>query len=350
MPTLFPQYFEKMPIHPSLVWSISQCSEFKGLQDLWRKTKPELISEMRKSAMVQSVESSNRIEGVEIEKSRMRPLVLGRARAQNRSEEEIVGYRKALVWIYENYQKETLTPKVIQKIHLLAQGGMISDAGEWKSKDNEIIEFNDRGDRRVRFRCTTAKETPKAIADLCSNYQAMMEKPQAPDLLVVGCFVFDFLCIHPFRDGNGRVSRLLTLLCLLQCGYFVGRFISLERLIEDSKERYYETLGLSSQSWHESRHDMFPWLSFFMNHLRTAYQELRDRVELSQSYEDTKSELIRGLISEMQDTFAISDILKIQPGLDREIVKKNLQKMKEKKEIRLLGSGRGARWKKIKSR
>lgn len=337
------KYIESLRLHPSIGWALAQIGEARGLQEVWRRTKPELISSLRDSALVQSAESSNRIEGVEVDKPRLVPLVLGSAKPKDRPEEEIVGYRNALKWIHSSYKNITLNPATIQKLHKLSQGGLISDAGKWKSKDNEIIEFSQYGDRKVRFKCLSAKETPRAIADLCDSYNIVIEKQTLPDLVAISNLILDFLCIHPFRDGNGRVSRLLTLLCLYQQGYEVGRYISLERIIENTKEDYYRVLAESSVDWHSSNHDLFPWMAYFLGHLRVGYQELKERVDIQSS--DSKTGLIRAIISEMTEPFSVADIVKLQPALDREIIKKTLAQLKKGKKIKLIGKGRGAKWK-----
>ncbi len=337
------KYVSHLSLHPSIGWYLSQIAEARGLQEVWRRTKPEIVSKLQESALIQSSESSNRIEGVEVESKRLIPLVLGTTKPKDRSEEEIVGYRKALEWIHTNFKKIEIDSESIKKIHKLAQGGLINDAGKWKQRDNEIVEFSKDGERLTRFKCTPAKETPEAIKKLCANYRALQEKQTLPELLTVSNFILDFLCIHPFRDGNGRVSRLLTLLCLYQCGYEAGRYISLERIIETTKSDYYRTLGESSEGWHSSSHDLFPWWSYFLGHIKSAYQELKDRVELQSG--DSKTALIRGIISEMTESFSVSDITKLQPNLDREIIKKTLAQLKKEKAIKLIGKGRGARWK-----
>ncbi len=342
MSSFKPKYLAQLTLHPSIGWSLAQIAEARGLQEVWRRTKPEVTARLRESALIQSAESSNRIEGVEVERKRLAPLVLGSARPKDRSEEEIVGYRKALQWIHSSHSKIEVSPDSIQKLHLFAQGGLVGDAGQRKSRDNEIIEFSQAGERMVRFKCTPARETAKAIARLCQAYQDAQENRALPDLLLVANLTLDFLCIHPFRDGNGRVSRLLTLLCLYQWGYEVGRYISLERVIESTKEDYYRTLGQSSMGWHSSSHELLPWWSYFLGHIKTAYQELKDRVEIAS--EDSKTSLVKGLVSEVSGDFSISDILKLQPSLDREIVKKTLGKLRKEGSIVLIGKGRGAKW------
>jgi Fic family protein len=312
---------------------------------MWSKLRPELILQLKESAIIHSAESSNRMEGVEIEKSRLKPLLMGNSKPRDRSEEEVLGYRKALDYIHK--QKFEINPDFIKRLHKIAQGGLIGDAGEWKMKDNEIIEFTNTGERKIRFICTSAKETPDAIKNLCSEFNNRIISNAWPDLLIISNFIFDFLCIHPFRDGNGRISRLLTLACLLKSKYEVGKFISLEKTIEDSKEDYYEALHKSSQQWHLEKHDLFPWWSFFLSHIKSAYQELKDRVELT-PMTDTKTNHIRQLIAEQTGDFKIQDILNLAPSLDREIVKKTLTLLKKEGVIKKIGNGRGSHWKKMK--
>jgi Fic family protein len=337
-------YIKKIQIHPSIVWSTNLIAEAKGQQSLWQKTRPDIIQKLQESALVQSAESSNRIEGVEVDKKRLVPLVLGLSKPLDRSEEEIVGYRKALNWIHKNYGNLDIDSKTILKLHKICQGGMISNAGQFKSKDNEIIEFSQFGDRRVRFRCVTAERTPEAIRNLCQRFLDIEEKKHFPEILNVANFIFDFLCIHPFRDGNGRVSRLLTLLCLYKINYHIGRYISLEKIIEQSKTEYYEALAESSKDWHTSRHNLFPWWSFFLSHIKEGYQDLKTRVELS-TEGDSISSLLKQQIASMDDGFKISDILNLNPAVDREIVKKVLVSLKKEKIIKIIGSGKASRWK-----
>jgi Fic family protein len=342
MSSFKPSYLKELTLPPSVGWSLAKLGEGRGLQVGWQKSKPETIAQLRESALIQSVESSNRIEGVEVEKKRLIPLVMGSASPKDRPEEEIVGYRKALTWIHKQHQIIKITPATIKKLHKLAQGGLVGDAGRWKTNDNEIVEFSKTGDRRIRFKCTSAKDTPKAIEQLCLSYKMIQEQTILPELLTVANFILDFLCIHPFRDGNGRISRLLTLLCLYQNDYQIGRYMSLERIIENTKEDYYRALADSSFGWHSSKHDLLPWWSYFLSHLRSAYGELKERVDTQNG--DSKTSLIRSLINETSEPFSVLDLMKLQPSLDREIIKKVLSQLKKEKAIKLIGKGRGARW------
>jgi len=203
---------------------------------------------------VQSAESSNRIEGVTVEPARLRPLVLGGARPRDRSEQEVRGYRRALDLVHGKWQQLWIDASTVRRLHALAQDGS-GDAGTWKASDNEIVELQPGKPPVIRFRPVSAKQTPKAMEELSLAYRAAVEQAVVPPLVAVAALILDFLCIHPFRDGNGRVSRLLTLLALYQHEHLVGRYVSTERLVEDAKAEYYEALRRSSERWHDGEHD-----------------------------------------------------------------------------------------------
>jgi Fic family protein len=327
-------------------WLLASCMEARGKQDLWTKQKPEVLKALRDQAIVQSVESSNRIEGVTVDARRLRPLVLGSARPQDRPEEEIAGYRKALDWIFTSRRPIEVSPKTILRLHSLARGGMSGDAGKWKSKDNEIIEIRPDGERVVRFIPTSAKETPGAVENLCREYLEAAERKSLPQLLLIGAFVLDFLCIHPFRDGNGRVSRLLTTLLLEKDGFVVARFISLERLIEENREGYYQSLHQSSQGWHDSSNDIVPWWSFFLFIISRAYREFAEAVE-SREAGPGKTELVREVVMGMEGDFSLAEIRARLPSLSEQLIRKVFQQLKAEGRLRLTGHGRSARWEKV---
>ncbi|MBI4536783.1 MAG: Fic family protein [candidate division NC10 bacterium] len=211
----------------NVTWLLGSVMECKGRQELFERQRPEVLRTLREIALIESTESSNRIEGVTIDRARLRPLVIGRARPRDRSEEEIVGYRNALNWIHTRHSQARIEPATLQHLRELAQAGG-GDAGQWKRQENEIIEIDAVGNRRIRFRPVPAAEAPKAIEDLCVAYRHTIDQSLLPPLLATASLVLDFLCIHPFRDGNGRVSRLLTLLTLYDHGYAVGPYVSLE--------------------------------------------------------------------------------------------------------------------------
>jgi Fic family protein len=337
------------PVPQSTVWLLTACMEAKGKQDLWTRQKPEVLAVLREQAIIQSAESSNRIEGVTIPADRLRPVVLGKSKPRDRSEEEIAGYRKALDWIFSRKRPVRIEPRVILHLHALAHGGTSGDAGRWKGRDNEIIEIQPNGERRVRFKATPAKETPAAIASLCAVYSEAIETWQTPALLVAATFVFDFLCIHPFRDGNGRVSRLLTTLLLGQQGFAVGRYISLERLIEESKQDYYRILAECSRGWHQGTNEIAPWWNYFLGTLSQAYAAFSQQVE-SASSRLAKGDLVRKTIQGQVGPFTLADLAGQMPAVSVQLIKKILAEMKKAGHVRLVGRGRGAYWENLQPR
>jgi Fic family protein len=343
MLTLDPRKLARTTVPVATTWLLGACMEARGKQDLWLRRKPEVLDVLREQAIIQSVESSNRIEGVTVPADRLRPLVIGRARPRDCSEEELAGYRAAVDWIFSRKRAVLVTPALLQRLHTLAQGGSSGDAGEWKKRDNEIIEISPRGDPSVRFVPTSARETPKTVDLLCRNYRAACDDERIPPLLVIATFVFDFLCIHPFRDGNGRVSRLATSLLLHSHRFEVARYISLERLVEDSREEYYRVLKESSEGWHEGRNEIVPWWNYQLGLLRNAYRELERRVE-SVEARPAKSELVRQTVLAQVEQFTLADIAAQLPVASPQLVKKVLSEMKKAGKVRLVGRGRGARW------
>jgi Fic family protein len=324
-------------------WLLGECMQARGRQELWMRQRPEVLQALREQAVVQSVESSNRIEGVSIAADRLRPVVLGKARPRDRSEEELAGYHKALDWIFSRKRAVAFGPEVVLKLHALAQGGMSGDAGCWKSKDNEIIEILPNNERRVRFVPTSAAETPRAMLKLCEAYQLAHENMQIPALLIIATCIFDLLCIHPFRDGNGRVSRLVTSLLLVQDGFDVCRYISLERVIEQRKHEYYQVLEKCSQRWHAGDNDITAWWNFFLSVLRSAYGEFAQKVEGAASAAP-KGDMVRRMIKEQVGPFALSEIAAQIPGVSLPLVKRILATMKKEGALAVSGRGRGAVW------
>lgn len=339
-----PKFFKSISLPLGTSWLLGECMEARGKQQLWEQRKPEVLSALKDLAMIQSVESSNRIEGVEIQQQRLKPLVLGNARPRSRPEEEISGYRHALELIHSKHIDLEIIPKTITRFHDLAQEGA-GDAGLWKTKNNEIIEFDLKGQRNIRFIPVDANQTPQYMKQLCLSYRDEIKNAHLPSLIVCALFILDFLCIHPFRDGNGRVSRLLTLLLLYQQDIHVGKYISLERIIEENKGDYYEALRKSSKNWHKKEHDPLPWINFFLSTLREAYKELAKKVEADLRSGSGKGEIVEKTILNQPATFTLRDIQLQCPNVSSPMIKKILNDLKKSKKITLMGRGRGARWK-----
>ncbi|HEX6903158.1 MAG TPA: Fic family protein [Thermoanaerobaculia bacterium] len=338
-------YLASLSLPIPSVWLLTDIAEAKGRQDLYTRQAPQLLDALREAALVQSVESSNRIEGVTVAPERLRPLVLEDARPRDRSEEEIRGYRRALDLIHSRARDLEITPTLLQTLHATIQEGS-GDAGQWKRVDNEIVELRPGGPPTVRFRPVDVAGTPQAVEDLCLAYRHTTGQNLAPPLVAVATLVFDFLCIHPFRDGNGRISRLLTLLGLYQHGFEVGRYISLERLVEESRTDYYDVLKASSQGWHESRHDLLPWLNDFLAVLKRAYREFESRVGQVRSPRGAKSALVQAAIEAFPGPFTLSDVERAAPGVSRDMIRQVFRRLQGEGIIECLGKGPGTRWRK----
>jgi Fic family protein len=347
MLTLDPSRLAKLTIPVGTGWLLGACMEARGKQALWIGQKPEVLEVLREQAIIQSAESSDRIEGITVAANRLRPLVIGRARPRDRSEEELAGYRAALDWTFSRKNRVAVTPDVILRLHALAQGGSSADAGEWKRSDNEIVEILPSGEPRLRFAPVSAKKTPAAMEMLCRRYRAAGDEERLRPLLIVATFVLDLLCVHPFRDGNERVSRLSTSLLLQSHGFQVARYISLERLIEESKEEYYRVLKLCSEGWHEGKNQIVPWWNYFLSMLRSGYKEFERQVESIEA-RPAKSDLVRQTALAQLEPFTLADLAAQLPVASPQLIKKVLAEMKRAGRVRLAGRGRGARWELIR--
>jgi Fic family protein len=324
-------------------WLLADLGEHKGVQRLYARQSPQVLRTLREHALIQSAESSNRIEGVTVAKDRLAPLVLGNTRPRDRNEEEVRGYREALNLIHSNWKRLEISAATIRQLHATIHAGT-ADAGEWKRRDNDIIELRPAAEPVVRFRTLPAEETDAAINELCQSYEHLLSQAKAAPLVCVAAFVLDFLCIHPFRDGNGRTGRLLSLLTLYHQGYEVGRYISLERLIEDSKEDYYETLQRSSNHWHEGQHDLKPWTNYFLGIVRHASLEFEKQVNALKTAPGAKSKLVRESIAAQLGPFTLASLEQACPGVSRDTIRQVLRELQSLNMVECLGRGPGAQW------
>jgi Fic family protein len=276
MMTFRANHLNKTKLPPGTVWLLEKLAESQQKQTLYEKQSRSVLKSLEEIALVEGTESSTRIDGVTVEPERLRRLVLNGACPRERSEEEIIGYRNALSWIHANHGNGSIEPETLRHLHALAQEGTVGDAGIWKESQNEIVELDPEGRLEVRFQPLEPALVPAAVEELCLAYSRSIDQSKITSLVAVACLVFDFLCIHPFREANGRVSRLLTLLALYHHGHNVGRYISLERIVEQNKESYYEALQTSSVGWHEGSHDIMPWVQYFLSTIHAAYCEFEE--------------------------------------------------------------------------
>lgn len=325
--------------------TLRAVGESRGRQDLFTRQTPEALRTLRQAAIIESAECSNRLEGITASHGRIKSLVLQSVTPRNRSEQEIAGYRDALNLIHTSAQEMVFTANLVLQLHSMLSRYLPQTGGRWKMADNEIVERDASGQVvRVRFRPVSAVATPQAMEDLCSGCTAASRESLHDPLVVVPLAILDFLCIHPFTDGNGRIARLLTLLLLYRQGYEVGRYISLERIIEESKETYYETLEASSQGWHACQHDVAPWLNYFWGMLLRAYGEFEERVGTLAKGRGSKTEQVRRAVGRRAAPFAISDIEAECPGVSRDMIRLILRQLRDEGAIVSRSRGRGAKW------
>jgi Fic family protein len=318
--------------------------QFRGRQDLFARQAPEALEVLKAAAVIESAESSNRIEGVTAPRERIEALMLKPTAPRDRSEEEIAGYRDALNLIHESAPEMAFSTNVVLQLHGMLYRYQAGVGGRWKMAPNEIIERNPDGTvRRVRFRPVSPVATPVAMEQLQAGYARALDAQREP-LLLIPLAILDFLCIHPFADGNGRMARLLTLQLLYHAGYEVGRYISLERVVEESKETYYEALEASSQAWHEGTHDVMPWTGYLWGVLIRAYREFEERVGTIREGRGSKTELIEQAVARRTRPFGIAEIEAECPGVSREMVRHVLQRLRDEGKLTVQGTGRGARW------
>lgn len=328
-------------------WYLADLGESRGKQELFTKQAPQKLKALREHALIESAVSSNRIEGVEVGKDRIGTIVFGKPLLRDRNEEEVRGYRDALRWVHEKGAKLPVSEGTLRKLHRLIRGG-IGDAGRYKEKQNDIIERSPGGRVRVRFR-TVAPETVSAcVRELSERWDDCLDARSVHPLIALAGCNLDFLCIHPFRDGNGRVSRLFLLLECYRLGYEVGRYISLERLIEQNKERYYETLEQSSQGWHEGKHDPWPFVNYVLYILKTAYREFEERVGQIASPRGAKTEMVTAAIGRTQAPFRVGDLQRECPGVSLDLIRQVLKDLRASGGVECLGMGQKAQWRKTK--
>ena len=326
---------------PEISNLLSAIHEYRGKQDLYITAKKDILKTLLEVAIIQSTDASNRIEGIFTSDARLKELVMKRSQPVNRNEEEIAGYRDVLATIHKSYEYIPLTPNSILQLHRdLYSFQAPGIGGHWKNSDNLIAETDSEGNQHIRFTPVTAFETPRAMEELCTAYRNALAIGICDPLMLAILFVFDFLCIHPFNDGNGRMSRLLTLLLLYQNGYIVGKYISLEKLIEQSKETYYETLQQSSANWNDGTNDYMPFMRYMLGIILKSYREFENRVEHIVTGKLNKTDRIRLIFEQKLGKISKSDIANTCPDISISMIERTLKEMLDKGEIIKVGSGR----------
>lgn len=341
-------YLLETPISHHLAMTLRALGEYRGRQVLYAEQSPDVLETLRKAAMIQSTESSNRIEGITVAPGRVNQIVMKKAQPKDRSEHEVAGYRDVLADIHTNFSRMRLSADLIRGWHRRLYRYTGEPGGSWKKKDNAIVEIGPEGKQYIRFKAVSALATPKFMERLIALFTHALDEGKSDPLFLIASFVLDFECVHPFMDGNGRIGRLLTLLLLYQSGYEVGRYISLERIVEESKETYYEALQKSSAQWHEADHDLRPWWNYFLGMLVAAYKEFETRVGNIASARGAKREMVQRAVEHLPERFKIADLRQACPGVSYPTLQRALGDMRKAGRLKCLARGPDAEWQKVK--
>lgn len=317
---------------------LSQIHEAKGKQTLYLRQKPEQLDRLVEIAKIQSTEASNEIEGIRTTETRLRQLMSEKAAPRNRDESEIAGYRDALNVVHESFEYIPLTPNYILQLHKIMLSHTDSAfGGSFKNVQNYISATNADGKAYTLFTPLAPYETPPAVQEICDAYNRAMGEGKVDPLILISVFIHDFLCIHPFLDGNGRMSRLLTTLLLYRAGYEVGKYISLEAKIAKNKGAYYDALELSQTGWHEEKDDPTPFIKYLLGTIISAYRDFEDRIEIiSPSSEDTVRKAVESRIGK----FTKREIIELCPNISASTVERNLRAMVNNGVLEKQGAGK----------
>ncbi len=338
--------WRKKPQTISASWYLADIMEARGRQDLYLRQSPQRLKVLRDHALIESAVSSNRMEGVQIEASRLAAVMRSNTSPRDRDEEEIRGYRNVLNLIHSKGANLPFNEETILKLHYLSRG-KTGDAGQYKKSGSNIIEHRPDGRVRIRFHTVSARRSPGSLHEMLELRKQCLEDRWIHPLIAIAGTNLDFLCIHLFRDGNGRVSRLLLLLDAYHQGLEVGRYVSVEKLIEENKARYYETLEQSSQGWHEGKHD--PW--FYIQHVlylfKSASTEFERRLIDTAPPRGEKTDMIIRIVDQFDEPFRVSDIVRLAAGVSIDTIRLVLKSLKNKGQVECLGRGQTARWNKL---
>lgn len=326
---------------PEIVTMLSQIHEFKGEQNLFIEAQSDTLAQLVEIAKIQSTEASNKIEGIFTSDERLKKLVTNKTTPRSRNEQEIAGYRDVLSTIHDSYEFIPVRPSIILQLHRdLYKFSGKSIGGAYKNADNVITEEDNEGNRFIRFQPIPAWETPKSIEALCDAFDDAIARNEADPLLIIPMFILDFLCIHPFNDGNGRMSRLLTLLLLYRAGYIVGKYISIEKVIETTKDTYYEALQSSSQGWHEEENDYAHFVRYMLGVILSAYRDFSSRVRVLTTSGMSKPDRIREIIKDTLGKITKTEIMQKCPDISQVTVQRTLNNLIKNGDIIKIGGGR----------
>jgi len=324
---------------------ISKIHEYKGKEELFSISNPEVLKKLTRIAKIQSTESSNRIEGIFTSNKRLKEIVMDKVEPLNRNESEIAGYRDVLDLIHTSNEFIDVTPNVLLQLHKnLYTYSSSNIGGKYKTSDNIIQEEDILGNKKIRFVPVKAYLTEDYIKSLCESYNNVVNNTMLDPLLIIPIFILDFLSIHPFTDGNGRMSRLLTLLLLYKSGYYVGKYISIEKQIEKSKETYYDVLKLSSDDWHENTNNNDYFIKYYLGVILSAYKQLEERYIITRSLNMTSNERISKYFDESLVPITKKELVNMMADVAQITIERNLNILLKEKYIEKIGQGKSTRY------
>lgn len=322
---------------------IAKIQEYKGKQELYVRQKPMELKRLVEIAKIQSTEASNRIEGIITTEARLKQLVEDKTTPRNRDEKEILGYRNVLNIIHESYAYIPLTANYILQLHRdMLKFTELSYGGCFKTTPNEIAATLPDGSKKILFKPLEPYETPAAVEAACRSFNECLAQELVSPLLLIPCFIVDFLCIHPFNDGNGRMSRLLTLLLLYRSGYLVGRYISIEKAIADTKENYYDALYASDQNWLAEKNNPLPFIKYMLGVILSCYRDFENRITISEAVgeKSTAYDIVKVYAEQKLGTFTKQDVVKNCPSIGQKSVETALKRLMDEHYIKKIGAGR----------
>ena len=325
---------------------ISKIHEYKGKQSYLLDTKKDTLETLLKVAKIQSTSSSNKIEGIYTTDKRINEIVNQKLEPKNRNEEEIAGYRDVLTLIHENYNFIDINQNTILQLHRdLYKYTGYSYGGKFKNSQNYIEEENEKGEKKIRFTSLSPVETPIAIEELCKNYNELVNNESCDLLVLIPIFILDFVSIHPFNDGNGRMSRLLTLLLLYKANYMVGKYISIEKIIEETKYSYYDTLEKSSTNWHNNENDYSYFVEYYLGIILNAYKEFDSRINVVENKKITAYDRIIDIFKDNIIPIDKAFITNKCPDLSETTIERTLNKLLKEDKIVKISGGRYTKYK-----
>lgn len=327
---------------------IAAIYKYSGKQELYLKQRPDELGKLIEIAKIQSTQSSNAIEGIVTTNTRIKQLVEEKTTPKNRDEEEIAGYRDVLNMIHESFDVIPITKNYILQLHKILYSHMNNPiAGQTKTVQNYISATYLDGHTEVLFTPLTPFETSEALERICEEYNRVIGNLEVEPLLAIPVFIHDFLCIHPFNDGNGRMSRLLTTLLLYQSGFYVGKYISLEAKIAKNKDLYYEALGQSQDGWHEAKEDVVPFIKYLLGTVLAAYKEFEDRFAII-GVKRPAIEMVRKATENKIGKFSKQDIRELCPSLSISSIENSLRTLVKEGDLMRGGSGKATYYVRLK--